>query len=1314
MKMKNKVSIFVFFGLILTFLGGFVLGDFSPGAESVNYTAVEDSVYYHNLSANITGYNNDINFTIDSDTNIEWTNSSGTYSVDKSVVQSWFNIYDVNTGNLTINASHDNQTGYFVAVIQTFNTTSNLADDLGTFHFIINATNDFPNFTNINNTYNFTAIAPLLSFLNASDEESQYPLNFTVTFNTTSCTHASWSGMADNENCSLYDFGLTLINTSNTSALLDFAPTSTHVGVYYANVSVRDFGASYSCPHNYCTSDYSQNKTTYYSSIATFNVLASLEFNTSNCDNKVFQEGQAGTCNVTVRTKGEADTINISSYSILRNYAAGQSGVSNTSWFHANESATSSNFAYNITINVTPGKTEIGNWTINLTVNDTTYNEVATSQIYVYVNRTNNDAPDLLSIDNTDTSINLETVINLTVHDDDLFVPDKNSSYGGFNETTTFNRTILNRSNLAQALTLSNFDITVLQMPVSGTNRTTAEIRFTASSSDIGDYTINVSVNDSEGSLDYYLFNLTILNNSAPEWNDSISYSHTLTEDVAFYLNLSQNVSDPDGDTLTFSHTSNNSFPSIILNTATGEINITANDSDIGLHLVNITVSDGYLTDVLNLTFIVNNVNDDPLIKSISSTNATPASGITNNSAINATEDNLTVFTMTLQDDDFRIPSAQSSFYDENLTASLTISGPNTNLFSFVDSGAVVGNQTQFTATFTPNKTDVGDYNIAINVTDNSSVSTSWSLTLKVLETQHNPVISSLSNQSTAENRTFYYDINVTDTESGNDTSGTNTNFTFSYTNLSGNNIFSSFFNTTTGIFNMTMNSSHIGSYRLNVSVNDSEGLIDYDEFWIFIYGSPDVTDPSPGAILNLTENSASVLNFTVNHSVGDNLTYLFYVDGTECSYQNSANCNYTGSILRDTVNHYGNGTSLNWSFTPNFTDETYGNLKNLTLVVYPNSSSLINASYINQTVIFKLNISHANAPLSFSGDISDQGPITVGNNLEIDLTDYFSDADYSDDYYNQSTSWTRTSNKTPSTLSSSVAQSWTVTFSASAATLELVNITANDSSTNASSNNFQILFVAATSSQTSSSSGGGGTTEVPVSLKLILPDPVSAFQKDKIELPITLKNTGQKTLNGIHLNASVAKNGSIVNDVKISFTKKDFSSLAEGEEINTTITVEINTQEVGLYELTITGEVDSPSYTDWGKIYLTVKEGVDVEERILFTEEFIVSNPECLELREMIDEAKVLSAQGKSTEALDKAEQALDSCKNAISQAGKGKPRGVIENKLYRYIIIATVCALVLGVAFYSYKRMKLRRRQQSFIQQDIKNRKFLEYGKR
>jgi hypothetical protein len=447
-----------------------------------------------------------------------------------------------------------------------------------------------------------------------------------------------------------------------------------------------------------------------------------------------------------------------------------------------------------------------------------------------------------------------------------------------------------------------------------------------------------------------------------------------------------------------------------------------------------------------------------------------------------------------------------------------------------------------------------------------------------------------------------------------------------------------------------------------------------------------------------------------VNHSIGDNLTYDFYIDSI--SYNGSFN--YGGLVLRNNLSYYGNNISYNWTFAPNFTDETYGLLKNLTLVVYPNSSNLTNASLLNTTINFKLNITHANSNVSFSGHIADLGPTTHTSDITLDLSPYFTDLDYNDGYYQTShpfylnTGFTLTSNTSSITSSFS---GFTLTLGASAAVTGLVSVTGSDGVSSAVSNSFLVTFVEPTGTASTSSGSGGGTTEVPVSLKLIMPDPVSAYKKDRIELPITLYNDGKSTLYDITLNGTVARNGSLINDVNISFSKNKFSSLATGKKENLTMYINVNTEQAGTFEITVMAKVRTPSYTDWGKMFLTVKEGENIGEKIVFTEEFIVSNPECLELREVINEAKRYMQEGNNTMALKKAQEAVDSCRDLIAQTGKSKIKQVVENKLYRYLIISTIVVFAVGISFYSYKRMTLRRKRGSFLQESIKNKKYLEY---
>lgn len=773
------------------------------------------------------------------------------------------------------------------------------------------------------------------------------------------------------------------------------------------------------------------------------------------------------------------------------------------------------------------------------------------------------------------------------------------------------------------------------------------------------------------------------------------------------YLNLSENVTDADGNTLTFSFANDTRFDNFNL-TSGGIINFTGLDVDIGQHIVNITINDSYLTNTTSFNFTILNINDGPSIQQLQTVNATPAQ-VAGNASLNVTEDNYTVIKLWIDDDDVKIPTSQRRFYNESFSVNLTIQGINTSLFNFSLTNSFpttqYPNRTEYQAIFVPNKASVGNYNITINVTDSTSNSTSFSFNLSVLAINHNPVLSNLSNQSSAVNRSFYYDMNVTDTEDGNDTSATNTNFTFSYSFLNDGSTLSflntSVFNSTTGIINLTFNSSQDGKYHLNISVNDSTGAIGYGDFWVSVYGLPNITSPAASYVFNLTENVTSVLNFTVNHSVGDNLTYDFYVDGINCPLGSSSNCNYTSSLLRDNLSYYGNGTSYNWSFTSNMTDETYGLLKNLTLVVYPSNSNLTNASLLNTTIVFKLNITHTNYNVSFSGHIADLGPTTYGTAITLDLSSYFTDLDYNDPYYAQSPTFTLSSNTSSITSSFS---GFTMTLSATTAVAGLITVNGSDSSSTASSNSFTVRFVAPTGTSTSSSSGGG-STEVPVSLKIIMPGPISAYQKDKIEVPLTLYNTGSTTLYMINLDGSVAKDNVLANDVNISFSKREFASLQPGKKENLTMILNVDTQNVGTFEITVNATSSSPRYMDWGKIFLTIKEGENVGEKIVFTEEFIASNPECIEIKELVDEAKRYASQGNTALANQKADEALNACKNAIAQAGKPVLSKIAENKLYRYLAVSTIAVFVVGVAFYSYKRINLRRKKGLYTQESIKN---------
>lgn len=1254
----------------------------------------EDTSFTYNFTANVSNPDNDtlvfkLDTIVSNPNYVESTNP---------VNYPWITI-NSSSGIMIFNSTHNNETGRFNITVEIRN-LQNTSFQGSLFYFIANATNDAPNFTNIKSEYNLTQDTNFLDYLNATDEEEHYPLYFNITF-FGNCTHAAWTGRAEGENCTI----LSSTNFSNTSAMMNFTPVLNDVGTYWANITVMDFGNSsdYGCPHAYCTeSTYSLNMTTLYSSIVKFNIKTILSINISDCQNKIFQENESGACQINISTANPINTLNTSSIAQLRGYTG---SVLNESWFFSKNLSSSTNFSRSININFTPQKTEVGNWTINFTVQDLSTGENVTQQIYVYVNKSVSldDAPDLENISDVTTSVNLLTTINLNVFDEDLRIPHKDINFGGYNETISFNVTILNSSDLSQELNISGFDIEILSMPVlsSGvpTNKTTAQIQFNPNLNESGDYTINITVTDLNNVTDTETFNMTIISNLFPFWNSTLQTNYSVVEGGSFYLNLSNYSIDLNGDTLNFTNFTTTTFPAFFLNKTSGEINISGiDDIDVGQHIINITISDGFLTNTTVFIFTINNTNEAPFIK-------TPLTAISNitinitNSNMNATEDSGVEFQIFINDTDFNI--IQKEFYSENLTINLTIEGANTNLFNLTFQSFIVlssTNYSKYSAIFIPRKGDIGNYTISINVSDKGNLSDFISFNLTIAEIQHNPSMVDKNDSISSIEESLLIDFNATDLEDGNDSDGSlrfNVTFVLGADFINGDE---TIFNTTSGILNITFNSSLAGIFSLNISVNDTTGRQNSLLWNVTVYDYPVILSPSSSFIYSMMENITYALNFSVNHSVQDTLNYSLTIN----------------NVLRNTTTGYGNASDFLWDFTTNFTDETTCS-GNVNLVLNVSNSKLSNTSTWN------LQINHSNAPLIFLGTLA------LGNNnnfggadsidsatgsVTYDLTDYFSDVDATDSCVNQTIGFT-TNLINGSSAITYVITNWTNQSSISAVYTNpgTTALAANYSffgheynTTNGShifnivsANNFTLEIDPPSTTPVatpSSGGGGGGGSRItkPISLKIIVPDPVSSKRKDRLVLPISLINSGEVILKNIFLRASVSKDGLFREDLIASFDKSIIDSLGIGAEEELTLIIDANTEEYGLYEITINATVENPKYNDWAKIFINVEETEDILERILFTEEFIVDNPECVELTELVDEARIFLNAGAIDESYKKLEEVIEACRAAIEQPALVRVRNQFEKYLFNYIWLVSIIVFIVGFIYYSYRRRKLR----------------------
>ncbi len=1281
MKPIQFILIFAFLSVGILLIGLIIAAPTFHTSETISYFQEGQSpVFSYNLSSNVTNGTAGEVWAF----SINGINSS-LYPGQSISFYSWIAI-NSSTGVLTINSTKDNQTGRFNISVQVIDQSQQ--GSIRNFFFIANATNDAPSFSGIssvyNLTYNLSQAVNFVDYINATDEEAHYPLFFSINF--TNCSLANWSIRS---NCTLLNF----LNVSNVSVLMNYTPTRDDVGVYYANISVRDYGQNYSCSSGYCASNYSQNLTAFYNSLVTFNVFTTLGVNASNCMNKVFQENVSNTCQINVTTSGQNDIINISSSAYLRNY---QVNISNSSWFYSINLTNSTNFERIIYINTTPQKTEIGNWTINFTIVDLTFNQSVTTVIYVYVNRTNNNIPRLVNFSNLSVSIDILTRINLTLYDDDFLIPDKGE---GYNETINFTVRIFNQSYLSQELNISNFQVQTLYMPVSGTNRSEAKIEFTPNSSEAGNYTINISINDKNGALDSEIFNLTIFGNNYPRWLEPLQRVFISYESNQTYFNLSQNATDADGTSLAFSYTNDTSFKSFNMSSL-GIVNFTSSEEDVGQHIVNATISDGFLINSTLLNFTIYNVNEAPYIEEpLTAYNASVGA----NSSISCVEDNRTTIILWVQDNDFNI--IQKNFYNETLTFNISINGSNSNLLNFTKNTAFPygDNRSQYQAIFTPNKSDVGVHNITILIIDNGGLNDSISFNISITELNHNPSLSSLENQTSAINRTLYYRVNATDVEDGNSWQSANTNLSFNYSFLNGSDFINnnqSIFNFTSGILNISFNSSHPGIYRINITVNDSTNRKDSKDFWIYVYDAPVINYPSVSEQFSLAENTTQNLTFLLNHSVGDNLTYELYM-------QNSANI----SILRYNLSFYGNNSNLTWSFTPNFTDETSGAM-NITLVAYPKNTALASRTSLNITRNWNITINHTNFPLSFSGTIGGSSASINGSSPQtITLSDYFSDLDASDSKHNQTIGFVPNLFYTSSGSITVSVTNWTnkttplISFSASSNSMANYSITAyeyNESNLsqairNISSNNFSVEISSTSATTTTIISGGGGAgRKIPVAFKIIGPPTISGYANRKIIIPFSIVNKGDETFEGISLNALSFKNGNYFLKAETSLDKDYISKLAPLQTENLTLTVFFDKNESGDYEILLNATSKSPVYNDWAKIYINIRETNDSEkakELILFTEELIAENPECIEINEILYEAKKYFERKDFSNAILKAEEAISACKKSISQISLASFKPDIKLLLNQYLIIATLFSIFIGVFYYFIKRRGLNR---------------------
>jgi hypothetical protein len=1252
-------------------------------SQNVNIFRGEENIFYQ---FNVSNYTTDIkeNLSIAIDTtlnNITWFNGTETKKYLSLNSLPWIT-YNQSNFILNINVTNNNQTGNFTIPFQAKdNETVGIT---GLFHFTINATNDAPRFTSFQTEYNLTREQNFNEIIQGWDEESHYPLKFNLYF-LDNCTRT--------ENCNL----LNLTSISNTSARLNLTPTEQDIGYYWAHLNITDAGENFKCPHIYCdNSTYEQNQTSQNYTIR-FNVFDTLRINVTNCTGISVTEGDNIRCNITIKTKEDLANLSIITTASYRNHPA--TTPHNASWFYESRQIISSGFSETIEINITPLKRQVGNWSINFNVTDTISSQNNNATILIFVNYSES----TVSLDSiSDKTIRRNESFTITAYDEDLLIKDEsvrkeNLTFASNTSWVRFTNIGPNHEqNFITPLVWLNFDKVL-------------------SENGVGNYSVSINVSDKYGNNDTKNFIIQVLNDTAPKWNSSY-YSNLSTLGDQIIIDLKDYVIYDGGENLTFSYTNNTRFDGFNI-TSNGIINFTSSKVDIGQQILNLTVSifEGGLTDTTAFNFTILNINSPPTINELQNAgNVTILNWPARNVKIE--EKKIVSFYLLIADEDFLIPEQQSNFYKENMTINISFKNL-TNVETIPELSfkqeSLIGDIGLYTANFTLNKSHIGYYNVTINVTDASNKSAVEYFTLMIDRiTELIPI----ENQSTTIYENFTLNISADDYTN---------ELIFELENMTVNGNFLEI-NSSTGIINLQLNESFEGTWHYNASIKNNESvLLDWQVFTIYIYGLSNITFPEEYTIFNLVENSSSILNFSLNHTIGDNLTIEIYNQNITCSYNNSSDCNYSEmGITYMLENPIG---WLNWSFAPKFWDETYGNLKNITLIVYPSTPNLTleQKQNISSNFTFTLNITHANAPIEFINDIESPLRNSTLKTMTINLSEHFRDIDALDLFYNQNINFTIKSNLSESKIkinnNSIINGSYSFSINNNdyiinlngEKTLELLNITGYDLSdenltiTNATSNDFIVEFFDPESTETPtptptptpspSPSGTGGSSQTTTiklfSLRIIVPRDIILTDENYIEVPFALQNSGQIDILGINVSNLVLFNNEFSEDIRIVMEPTYIDKLSIGESKEFNLKISADTTKSGRYKVTIFADVLSPKFSDWGDFFIELKRINDTmaEHIIIFTEKLIADNPECLELKEVFNEAKKKFAEEDYIAAARIAQEVATACERAIrsNEQIRTKRGEFLKNSIF-YLSISILAIFIIGFIFYIYKRRR------------------------
>ena len=355
---------------------------------------------------------------------------------------------------------------------------------------------------------------------------------------------------------------------------------------------------------------------------------------------------------------------------------------------------------------------------------------------------------------------------------------------------------------------------------------------------------INITASVEDNSFAFTNFSLEIINiNDPPEiTTDTNDITSTLYEDSFYNLSLEAIDIDPTNDSLLWSLETDASF--LELNSTTGELSGTPNNMDVGNWELYITVSDGKGgNDSIDFSLSVVNTNDPPDIY------ITP--------------------TMHVREDELYSVVFEASDIDP--TNDILTWYLNTNA-SFLSIDPETGNLSG-----TPTNSDVGTWWVNITVEDGNDGNDSINYTLEITNTNDAPEIITAPSETAYEDLLYFTDFKALDIDPVPDRLTWTLETDASFLDI----------DTSTGNLSGTPSNSDVGTWWVNVSVNDENGGFDFVNYTLTVINTndaPEINSTPSNVVFN---EDTTYWGIALNDWFGD-------MDGDELFFRHSPHENIT------------------------------------------------------------------------------------------------------------------------------------------------------------------------------------------------------------------------------------------------------------------------------------------------------------------------------------------------------------------------------------------------------------------------------------